>query len=156
MASRSCIVVHDRLHHSHRRRHEKISLQIHAVSVLAVKLILKFLFPSNARLSLKHVAEAGNLAEEVISTIRTAQAFGTQKIMSRKYDKNVDVTRVVETKGSIWQGVGLGCLFFVTYAGYALAFDFGTTLINEGLGLFPFLCREFAFDIGRQLTPERL
>jgi ATP-binding cassette subfamily B (MDR/TAP) protein 1 len=105
---------------------------------------------------LKHVAEAGNLAEEVISTIRTAQAFGTQKIMSRKYDNNVDVTRIVETKGSIWQGAGLGCLFFVTYAGYALAFDFGTTLINEGLGLFPFLCRETASDIDWQLTLERL
>ncbi|KAG2028314.1 hypothetical protein BDR03DRAFT_976618, partial [Suillus americanus] len=76
--------------------------------------------------------------------------------LSGIYDKNVDVTRVVETKSSIWQGVGLGCLFFVIYAGYALAFDFGTTLINEGLGLFPFLCREIAFNIGWQLTPDRL
>ncbi|KAI0252878.1 ABC transporter type 1, transmembrane domain-containing protein, partial [Lactifluus subvellereus] len=30
------------------------------------------------QLSLKHVAEGGTLAEEVVSTIRTAQAFGTQ------------------------------------------------------------------------------
>jgi ATP-binding cassette subfamily B (MDR/TAP) protein 1 len=104
---------------------------------------------------LKHVAEAGSLAEEVVSTIRTAQAFGTQKIMSGIYDKNVDVTRVVDTRASIGQGAALGCLCFVNYAGYALAFDFGTTLINEGLGLFPFLCLETAFNIGWQLTPER-
>ncbi|KAG1732478.1 P-loop containing nucleoside triphosphate hydrolase protein [Suillus lakei] len=84
------------------------------------------------QLSLKHVAEAGSLAEEVISTIRTAQAFGTQKVLSGIYDKNIDVTRVVDARASIWQGAGLGCLFFVIYAAYALAFDFGTTLINEG------------------------
>lgn len=105
---------------------------------------------------MKHVAEAGSLAEEVISTIRTAQAFGTQKVLSGIYDKNIDVTRVVNAKASISQGVGLGCLFFVNYAGYALAFDFGTTLINEGQGLFLFLYRETAFDIGWQLMPDRL
>ncbi|KAG2039964.1 P-loop containing nucleoside triphosphate hydrolase protein [Suillus americanus] len=84
------------------------------------------------QLSLKHVAEAGSLAEEVISTVRTAQAFGTQKVLSGIYDKNIDVTRVVDTKASIWNGAGLGSLFFVIYAAYALSFDFGTTLINEG------------------------
>lgn len=105
---------------------------------------------------MKHVAEAGSLAEEVISTIRTAQAFGTQKILSGIFDKNVDVTRVVDSRASIWQGAGLGCLFFVIYAGYALAFDFGTTLINEGLGLFPFLHCKTASDVGWQLTPDRL
>ncbi|KAG2071587.1 P-loop containing nucleoside triphosphate hydrolase protein [Suillus decipiens] len=84
------------------------------------------------QLSLKHVAEAGSLAEEVISTVRTAQAFGTQKVLSGIYDKHIDVTRVVDIKASISHGAGLGSLFFVIYAAYALAFDFGTTLINEG------------------------
>ncbi|KAG2121897.1 P-loop containing nucleoside triphosphate hydrolase protein [Suillus clintonianus] len=84
------------------------------------------------QLSLKHVAEAGNLAEEVISTIRTAQAFGTQKVLSGIYDKDIDITRAVDCKASIGQGIGLGFLFFVIYSAYSLAFDFGTTLINEG------------------------
>ncbi|KAG2345376.1 P-loop containing nucleoside triphosphate hydrolase protein [Suillus weaverae] len=103
------------------------------VCIVIIGSVMKEFSSKYTQLSLKHVAEAGSLAEEVISTIRTAQAFGTQKTLSGIYDKNVDVTRVVETKSSIWQGVGLGCLFFVIYAGYALAFDFGTTLINEGL-----------------------
>jgi ATP-binding cassette subfamily B (MDR/TAP) protein 1 len=30
--------------------------------------------------------------------------------------------------------VGFGFLFFIIYSVYALAFDFGTTLINEGHG----------------------
>ncbi|KAG1825478.1 P-loop containing nucleoside triphosphate hydrolase protein [Suillus subaureus] len=109
-----------------------LALSSMIVCLLIIGGVMKNFLSKYTQLSLKHVAEAGSLAEEVISTIRTAQAFGTQKIMSGIYDKNVDVTRVVDTKGSIWQGVGLGCLFFVNYAGYALAFDFGTTLINEG------------------------
>jgi ATP-binding cassette subfamily B (MDR/TAP) protein 1 len=92
---------------------------------------------------LKHVAEAGSLAEEVISTIRTAQAFGTQKILSGLYDKNVEVARVADTNASSWQGAGFGCLFFVIYSAYALAFDFGTTLINEGHGQLQLSFLEF-------------
>ncbi|KAG2126824.1 ste6-like protein [Suillus clintonianus] len=85
-----------------------------------------------ARLSLKHVADAGSLAEEVISTIRTAQAFGTLKVLSGIYDKDIDVTCVADSKASIWQGAVAGCVFFVIFGAYALAFAFGTTLINEG------------------------
>ncbi|KAG1825477.1 P-loop containing nucleoside triphosphate hydrolase protein [Suillus subaureus] len=109
-----------------------LALSSMIVCILLIGGIMKKFLSKYTQLSLKHVAEAGSLAEEVISTIRTAQAFGTQKTMSGIYDKNVDVTRAVDAKASIWQGVGLGCLFFVIYAGYALAFDFGTTLINEG------------------------
>ncbi|KAG1881998.1 P-loop containing nucleoside triphosphate hydrolase protein [Suillus tomentosus] len=85
------------------------------------------------QLSLNHVAEGGSLAEEVISTVRTAQAFGAQKFLTSLYDKNIDGSRDANSKGAIWNGGGLACFFFVIYCAYALAFDFGTTLINEGL-----------------------
>ncbi|KAG1864868.1 P-loop containing nucleoside triphosphate hydrolase protein [Suillus subluteus] len=100
--------------------------------IMIIAGVMKSFVSKYTQLSLKHVAEAGSLAEEVISTVRTAQAFGTQKVLSGIYDKNIDVTRVVDSKASIWHGAGLGGLFFVIYAAYALAFDFGTTLINEG------------------------
>ncbi|KAG2129495.1 P-loop containing nucleoside triphosphate hydrolase protein [Suillus clintonianus] len=85
------------------------------------------------QLSLNHVAEGGTLAEEVISTVRTAQAFGAQKFLSSLYDKHIDGSRIADSSGAIWHGGGLASFFFVIYAAYALAFDFGTTLINEGL-----------------------
>ena len=134
MAPRSCYVVHLFVYRNHRCLHEQVCVQIHAVSVLAVKLVRKLSSPFNTRLSLKHVAEAGSLAEEVISTIRTAQAFGTQKTLSGLYDKNIDISRAIDSKTSVSQGASLGCVFFVVYSAYALAFDFGTTLINEGYG----------------------
>jgi ATP-binding cassette subfamily B (MDR/TAP) protein 1 len=84
------------------------------------------------RLSLKHVAEGGSLAEEVISTIRTAQAFGTQKILGSMYDVHIGKAHAVDYKAAIVHGGGLSIFFFVIYSAYALAFQFGTTLINEG------------------------
>ena len=41
------------------------------------------------RLSLKEIVEGGSLAEEVISTIQTAQAFGTQPILEGLDRKSV-------------------------------------------------------------------
>nr|WCD39452.1 Ste6-2 [Ganoderma boninense] len=87
---------------------------------------------SYMQLSLQHVAEGGSLAEEVISTVRTAQAFGTQRILSNLYDVQVDKSRIVDLKAAVWHGAGLSVFFFVIYGGYGLAFSFGTTLINHG------------------------
>ncbi|TRM64132.1 ste6-like protein [Schizophyllum amplum] len=83
-------------------------------------------------LSLKYVAEGGTVAEEVISTVRTAQAFGTQKILSGLYDVHNYRAEEVDLKAAIAHGCGLSVFFFVIYSAYALAFDFGTTLIGRG------------------------
>ena len=60
------------------------------------------------------------MAEEVISTIRTAQAFGSQKILSAMYSKHIDGYKLVDTKAAIVHGVGLSVFFFVIYSSYAL------------------------------------
>ena len=92
------------------------------------------------------------MAEEVISTVRTAQAFGSQNTLSALYGEHVDQSRKIELRSAIINGCGLAVFFFVIYSSYALcqslnsisissmliwyisAFSFGTTLINEGLG----------------------
>ena len=84
--------------------------------------------------SLKHVAEGGTIAEEVISTIRTSHAFGSQNTLHALYSARVMNARTVDLKASVWQGGALGVMFFAIYASYALAFQFGTTLINSGEG----------------------
>ncbi len=74
----------------------------------------------HGRLSLKHVADGGSVAEEVISTVRTAQAFGTQRILSSLYDVHVQKSNVVEIKAAMWLGGGLSIFFFCIYSSYAL------------------------------------
>ena len=87
------------------------------------------------QLSLKHVAKGGSIAEEVIATIRTAHAFGTQKTLSALYDAEIEESHKVESKAAVWHGCALGVFFFVIYSAYALAFSFGTTLIRRRQGL---------------------
>jgi ATP-binding cassette subfamily B (MDR/TAP) protein 1 len=66
------------------------------------------------------VAEGGTLAEEVISTIRTAQAFGTQSALAKLYGVYVEKSRKMDLKAATWQGGGLSVFFFVIYAAYGL------------------------------------
>jgi ATP-binding cassette subfamily B (MDR/TAP) protein 1 len=86
------------------------------------------------RLSLQHVAEGGGIAEEVISTVRTAQAFGTQKTLAGIYNEHIEKANAFDAKAAVWNGCGMAVFYFFIYAAYALAFSFGTTLINEGHG----------------------
>jgi len=82
----------------------------------------------------QYIAEGGTIAEEVISTIRTAQAFGTQNALAELYDTHVDKATGVEITSAIFRGGSFAAFFFVLYSAYGLAFSFGTTLINEGHG----------------------
>ena len=73
------------------------------------------------RLSLKHVADGGSLAEEVIATVRTAQAFGSQTTLSGLYDSHINQSRNIELRSAIYHGCGMAVFFFVIYSSYALS-----------------------------------
>jgi ATP-binding cassette subfamily B (MDR/TAP) protein 1 len=107
------------LHRHHWWCYEQSYFQVHAVRVLNSP-IKAYLKKFSLRLSLKHVADGGSLAEEVISTVRTAQAFGTQATLSTLYDTHIDESRKVDLKAAIWHGGGLAVFFFVIYSAYAL------------------------------------
>ncbi|KAH9483459.1 ABC multidrug transporter mdr1 [Psilocybe cubensis] len=81
--------------------------------------------------ALQHAAQGGSLAEEVISTVRTTQAFGTQGVLSRIYESHTKNALRLDIKAAIFQAAGLGAFFFVLYSAYGLAFSFGTTLVNS-------------------------
>jgi ATP-binding cassette, subfamily B (MDR/TAP), member 1 len=72
------------------------------------------------QLSLKHVAEGGTIAEEVISTIRTAQAFGSQLVLQKIYNKFIGDSESVDLKAAVYHGGGLSVFFFIIYSSYAL------------------------------------
>ena len=82
--------------------------------------------------SLDKTAEGGSLAEEVISSVRTAVAFQTQGKLVSLYDiKNVEAL-LVGLKTAIVNGLGLSVFFFVIYSSYGLAFYYGGVLIIDG------------------------
>lgn len=77
-----------------------------------------------------YIADSGSLAEEVFSSIRTAQAFGAQKTLVDLFDAYVKKAAVVGINGARISSLGLAVMFFVIYAGYALAFFYGAILVR--------------------------
>jgi hypothetical protein len=75
----------------------------------------------HSRASLNHVSDGGTIAEEVISTVRTAQAFGTQNTLALKFDEHVTKAGHADLSAAIYQGMGVGTMFFVVYASYSLS-----------------------------------
>ncbi|PSR94662.1 hypothetical protein PHLCEN_2v4394 [Hermanssonia centrifuga] len=107
-----------------------LSSMIPAIAIAGA--FMNYFISRYKQISLKYSAAAGSIAEEVISTVRTAHAFGTQETLADVYDGPIDKSRAISLKSAIWQGGGMAVLLFVIYSGYALAFSFGTTLINKG------------------------
>lgn len=119
MAPSSCAHIYLAVHGYHRCYDEPLRFLLYAVRAYyhcSTRVSLNVL----TRLSLKHVAEAGSLAEEVISTVRTAQAFGTQTVLSALYEVFVHKARTVDMKAAWYQGAGIAIFFFVIYSAYAL------------------------------------
>ncbi|GAA5912585.1 hypothetical protein JCM5296_000742 [Sporobolomyces johnsonii] len=77
-------------------------------------------------------ARGATLAEEVISSVRSAHAFGTQNKLADLYDEANQETEHLGQKSARFNGLGLGVFFFIIYCSYALAFYYGTTLILQG------------------------
>ncbi|KAF0515741.1 multidrug resistance protein MDR [Gigaspora margarita] len=84
---------------------------------------------SLAFLSLGFYSCAGIIAEESISTIRAAVAFGAQKKLSNLYDAYLGDARKEGFKKSLLVGFALGIMLFGSYVFSPLAFWYGTTMI---------------------------
>jgi ATP-binding cassette subfamily B (MDR/TAP) protein 1 len=64
------------------------------------------------RQMLEHTAEGGTLAEEVISSIRNAHAFGTQNKLGAMYDVFNVRTMNLGIKSGVVLACGLSIMFF--------------------------------------------
>lgn len=65
-------------------------------------------------------ASCGNIAEESISTIRTAKAFGIQSQLGTLFEDKAVHTGRCDMKLAIVQGMSFAAFFFVNYAAYGL------------------------------------
>lgn len=113
------------MHCDHGWCHEQVCLWLYEVSITICSSHCS-LSHVVFRLSLGFVADGGTLAEEVFSTVRTAQAFGSQHILSERYDAHIEKGKQADMKAAIFHGCGLATFFFVIYGGYAL----GTLLFD--------------------------
>ncbi|ESO91246.1 hypothetical protein LOTGIDRAFT_153678 [Lottia gigantea] len=76
-------------------------------------------------------AQAGSVAEEVLSCIRTVTSFNGQKKEINRYATSLEESKRLGIKKSVVVGLGVGLTFVATFGAYALAFWYGSTLVND-------------------------
>jgi ATP-binding cassette subfamily B (MDR/TAP) protein 1 len=77
-------------------------------------------------------AEGGSVAEEVISSIRNATAFGTQDKLARQYDKHLANAERYGFKTKFALAIMVGGMFLIIYLNYGLAFWMGSRFLVDG------------------------
>lgn len=82
--------------------------------------------------SLGSYAIGGSIAEEVISSIRNATAFGTQDKLARQYDKHLADAEKYGFKTKFTLAIMVGGMFLVIYLNYGLAFWMGSRFLVNG------------------------
>lgn len=99
--------------------------------------------------SLEAYAQGGSVAEEVISSIRNATAFGTQDKLARQYDLHLIEAEKWGFKMKSVLGIMVGAMFGIIYLNYGLAFWQGSRfLLNGELSLAKILTILMAIMIG--------
>lgn len=75
---------------------------------------------------------AGSIAEQAISSIRTVFSFVAEDNLIAKYAELLEKSVPFGAKIGFAKGIGMGVIYFVTYATWALAFWYGSILVAKG------------------------
>jgi ATP-binding cassette subfamily B (MDR/TAP) protein 1 len=82
--------------------------------------------------SLESYALGGTIAEEVISSVRNATAFGTQDKLARQYDEHLKNAEKYGYKVKFALAIMVGGMFLTIYLNYGLAFWMGSRYLVNG------------------------
>ncbi|KAL3476097.1 P-loop containing nucleoside triphosphate hydrolase protein [Aspergillus californicus] len=91
--------------------------------------------------SLESYGAGGTVAEEVISSIRNATAFGTQDKLAKQYETHLAEAEKWGTKNQVIMGFMVGAMFGLMFSNYGLGFWMGSRFLVDG-----------AVDVGDVLT----
>ncbi|KAF0917813.1 hypothetical protein E2562_021484 [Oryza meyeriana var. granulata] len=74
-------------------------------------------------------SNAGNVVEQTIGSIRTVVSFNGEKRAIAMYNTLIKKAYKATIMEGIVSGFGIGCIFFIVYCSYSLAFWYGAKLI---------------------------
>nr|XP_027123328.1 ABC transporter B family member 19-like [Coffea arabica] len=109
----------------------KISLAIFAVTPLTMfcGIAYKAIYGGLAAKEEDSYRRAGSIAEQAISSIRTVFSFVAEDLLAEKYVDVLDKSVPLGIKIGFAKGAGIGVIYLVTYATWALAFWYGSILV---------------------------
>nr|CAD7571680.1 unnamed protein product [Timema californicum] len=84
-----------------------------------------------SRKELEVYGQAGSIAEEVLSSIRTVVAFGGESKEVDRYQVNLGAAKDNNIKRGFFTGLGFGGLWFCIYSNYAFSFWYAVGLVIE-------------------------
>lgn len=90
---------------------------------------------SLAQKELKAYSDAGGVAEEVFSGIRTVMAFSGESKENERFSKLLVPAEVTGRKKGLYSGIGAGVMWLIIYCCMAIAIWYGVSLILDDRGL---------------------
>ena len=109
-----------------------IMMAVMPVLIVSGACIAIFLSTATAKAQEAYAA-AGGIAQEVLSAIRTVQAFNAGPRECARYNARVaECERISVRKGSM-MGLSVGIMYAFVWCSYALAFFYGSYLVEWGL-----------------------
>lgn len=95
--------------------------------------------------------KAGSFLDQILGSIRIAQAFAAEKSLSDRYDKYLERVEAAGIKKAAVRGSELSVLYYCVITSFAFAFWWGSQLLNTdgtGIGLGPLTTTFFVFLSG--------
>jgi ABC-type multidrug transport system fused ATPase/permease subunit len=108
-----------------------IMLAVMPIIVIVGAFMAKFVTESTT-VAQEVYAAAGAVAQEVLSSIRTVHAFNGTKRESERYNKRVLDAEKIGIKKGIFLGLSQGAINGLLFCSYAVAFYYGSYLIEWG------------------------
>ncbi|CAF1039504.1 unnamed protein product, partial [Adineta steineri] len=81
---------------------------------------------------LRTYSKAGQIAQEVFSSLRTVLSFNGSQSQQKKYEKELKLNEWHTVRKDAAFGVFTGWLFFINFAVYSIGFTFGAILMSYG------------------------
>lgn len=100
--------------------------------ILNVMLGSSFMLKHNKD-SLESYAQGGSLADEVVSSIRNAIAFGTQDRLAKQYDKHLQKAEYYGIRVKSALAVMIAGMMLIMFLNYGLAFWQGSKFLLDGI-----------------------
>ncbi|XP_967244.3 ATP-dependent translocase ABCB1 isoform X2 [Tribolium castaneum] len=95
----------------------------------AVAFLISWLSTKFSKQELEAYANAGAIAEEVLSSVRTVVAFDGQGKEFERYEKHLQAAKKNNIRKNLFTGVSNAVMWFFVFASYALSFWYGVGLI---------------------------